>query len=113
MSSGAQITRMLNPCASQADHGCVASPVLTNTLTGDGFTDLRRLMGQTCAVKKFNFTTALVVGLDGLSYQRRYCYEHRADAQTALQAWDGRGHPSGPWIKCKGAGIDLLNPDFV
>ncbi|MCY1224458.1 hypothetical protein D9M72_366160 [compost metagenome] len=65
-----------------------------------------------CAVKQFNYTTAVVVGLDDVGYQRRYCYEHRADAQAALAAWDGCEHPSGPWIKCKGAGIDLLNPDF-
>ncbi|MBU7572548.1 MAG: hypothetical protein KAF64_04270 [Hydrogenophaga sp.] len=63
-------------------------------------------------MKQFNYTTAVVVGLDDVGYQRRYCYEHRADAQAALSAWDGREHPSGPWIKCKGAGIDLLNPDF-
>jgi len=54
----------------------------------------------------------VVVGLDAVGYQRRYCYEHAADARAALMAWDGNGHPSGPWIKCKGAGIDLLNPNF-
>ena len=32
---------------------------------------------------------------------------------AALAAWDGEEHPGGPWIKCKGAGIDLLNPSFV
>ena len=32
------------------------------------------------------------------------------DALRALLDWDGLGHPAGPWIKCKGAGIDLLNP---
>ena len=36
--------------------------------------------------------------------------EHHQDAALALQAWSGKGHPSGPWIKYKGAGIDLLNP---
>ncbi|WP_285412941.1 hypothetical protein [Variovorax sp. efr-133-TYG-130] len=63
-------------------------------------------------MKQFNYTTAVVVGIDDLGYQRRYCYEHRADAQAALAAWNGCEHPSEPWIKCKGAGIDLLNPDF-
>lgn len=69
-----------------------------------------RRAGQWCAVRRFNFTTAIVVGLDALAYSRRYCYEHAVDAETALAAWDGQDHPSGPWIKCKGAGIDLLNP---
>lgn len=77
-----------------------------------GYTDICVLLGEVCAVKQFNFTTAVVVGLDDVGYQRRYCYEHRADAQAALAVWDGHEHPTGPWIKCKGAGIDLLNPDF-
>ncbi|VTU46213.1 hypothetical protein SRS16P2_00548 (plasmid) [Variovorax sp. SRS16] len=79
-------------------------------LIASGYADVRAIGDQVCAVKRFNFTTAVVVGLDDVGYQRRYCYEHQADARAALLAWDGRGHPSGPWIKCKGAGIDLLNP---
>ncbi|MBB3180956.1 hypothetical protein FHW64_005395 [Variovorax sp. Sphag1AA] len=71
------------------------------------------MAGEVCAIKKFNFTTAVVVGLHAQGYERRYCYEHAADARAALAAWDGRGHPGGPWIKCKGAGIDLLNPAFT
>jgi hypothetical protein len=81
-------------------------------LWSSGCTDVRSLNDQACATKRFNFTMALVVGLDDVGYQRRYCYEHRADAQAALDAWDGREHPPGPWIKCKGGGIDLLNPSF-
>lgn len=88
------------------------SPNFVEMLSTSGYTEIRSLKDQLCAVKQFNFTTALVVGLDGLGYQRRYCYEHRADAQAALLAWDGREHPPGPWIKCKGAGIDFLNPAF-
>ena len=37
----------------------------------------------------------------GIAYRR---------ALRALRDWAGQGHPSGPWIKCKGAGVDLLNP---
>lgn len=81
-------------------------------LSSSGYTEIRSLNDQLCAVKQFNYTTALVVGLDDVGYQRRYCYEHRSDAQAALLAWDGREHPPGPWIKCKGGGIDLLNPAF-
>ncbi|UUZ66578.1 hypothetical protein LP417_34180 (plasmid) [Polaromonas sp. P1-6] len=48
--------------------------------------------------------------LNESGYERRYCYEYEVDARAALKAWDGVEHPSGPWIKCKGAGFDLLNP---
>ena len=82
-------------------------------LLASGYTDLRVVDGVLCAVRRFNFTTAILVGLDPVGYERRYCYEHRADARAALAAWDGREHPPGPWIKCKGAGIDLLNPAFA
>jgi hypothetical protein len=83
---------------------------LTPMLAAAGYSDLRTLGRVVCGIKRFNFTTALVVGLDATGYQRRYCYEHEADARAALLQWTGDGHPGGPWIKCKGAGIDLLNP---
>lgn len=64
------------------------------------------------AMKQLNYTTAVVVGLDDVDYQRQYCYEYRAHVQTAFVAWGGCEHQPGLWIKRKGAGIDLLNPDF-
>lgn len=73
------------------------------------YSDLRTLSREVCGVKRFNFTTALVVGLDASGRQRRYCYGHDADARAAPLQWNGEAHPGGPWIKCKGAGIDLLN----
>ena len=66
--------------------------------------------GQLCGIRRFNFTSAVVVGVDPVGYRRRYCYEHAHEARQALAAWDGKGHPGGPWIKCTGAGIELLNP---
>ena len=81
-------------------------------LLASGYSDIRSTRGLLCAILQFNVTTALVVGLDEAGYQRRYCYEHRADARAALSVWDGRDHPSGPWIKCKGPGLDLLNSAF-
>jgi hypothetical protein len=85
---------------------------LAEMLGGSGYTDFCMRLEQVCAVKQFNFTTAVVVGLDEVGYQRRYCFEHLVDAQSALAAWGDGEHPPGPWIKCKGAGIDMLNPDF-
>lgn len=83
---------------------------LVEFLTANGYEELRVLRGQICAVYDFTFTTGLVVNMGLESYERRYCYEHREDALQALLEWDGADHPGGPWIKCKGAGIDLLNP---
>ena len=78
-----------------------------------GYTDLRTVAGQQCGIYPFAFTFGLMVGLDAHGYSRRYCYEHEADARAALLAWDGAGHPSGPWIKVKGCGIDQLNPEMT
>ncbi|WP_198157047.1 hypothetical protein [Aquincola tertiaricarbonis] len=74
------------------------------------YTDLVLKAGVVCALQPFAFTTALAVAVNKNGYQRRYCYEHEHDARAALAAWDGTGHPGGPWIKCKGVGVDLLNP---
>lgn len=80
----------------------------------NGYLEIRQTdAGTWCALSRFNFTWALVVGLDESGYALRYCYEHQADASTALKSWNGIGHPSGPWIKCKGPGIDLLNPELA
>lgn len=65
-----------------------------------------------CGVLPFAYTWAVVVNLSPDHYERRYCYEHQEDAIEGLASWPGEGHPSGPWIKCKGAGIDLLNPEI-
>lgn len=84
---------------------------LRQRLVGDGYSELRVLpSGPIAGLLRYVFTWGLVVGLARDGYQRRYCYEHRADALADLLAWDGKDHPSGPWIKCKGSGIDLLNP---
>ena len=86
-------------------------PEFLQALEAQGYEAIR-ICGASglCAVKQFNFTWGVVVGMDPVSYDRRYCYEHRDDAVEALARWDGADHLSGPWIKCKGATIDLLNP---
>ena len=53
-----------------------------------------------------------MVDIDPIGHERRYCYEHGSEAAAALEAWCGGGNPSGPWIKCKSANGDLLNPEF-
>lgn len=86
---------------------------LQHVLYANGYTDLRRIGDAVCGLHRFNFTTGLVVALDHECYGRRYCYEYEADARIALLAWDGIGHPSGPWIKAKGSGLDLFNPALI
>lgn len=54
------------------------------------------------------YTTGLFVGLDRMGWRTRFCYEHKVDAVAALDAWDGRGDPPGPWIKEKPS--DRLGP---
>jgi len=71
-----------------------ASSSLIEVLSSSGYTEIRSLNNQWCAVKQFNYTTAVVVGLDEVGYQRRYRYEHQADAQAAspwLSVWAMHG----------------------
>lgn len=89
-----------------------ARNALIEMLLKSGYSDICVLQDQLCGVHGFNYTTAVVVGLDPTGYRLRYCYEHRSEAQAAIKAWDGLGHPPGPWIKCKGGGVDLLNPNL-
>lgn len=89
----------------------MATPDLEQ-LRAMGYADIRMLNGKCCAIAKFAFTTAIMVGISDWGYERRYCYEHHDDAAAALAQWDGCEHPGGPWIKCKGLGIDLLNPNL-
>ncbi len=83
---------------------------LLSFLQEQGYRELRLIGDVLCGLHRYNFTTGLAVGLTFECYERRYCFKHSEDALRALRDWDGQGHPSGPWIKCKGAGVDLLNP---
>ena len=86
---------------------------LHSVVQENGYAGVREVPGQgLCGLLPFLLTWAVVVDLTEDCYGRRYCYEHQGDAAEALKVWDGQGHPSGPWIKCKGAGIDLLNPEL-
>lgn len=96
----------------RAASGRGSDNALLEMLAQNGYTHVRQLGGRWVGLLRFNFTVGLVVGLDGGGYERRYCFEFAEDASQALEAWNGRDHPGGPWIKCKGAGIDLLNPNF-
>jgi hypothetical protein len=83
---------------------------LQDILAENGYRHVLEIGDVVCAVTKFAFTSGVCVDLDEEGYDRRYCFEHERDAIFALASWDGTGHISGPWIKCKGRNIDLLNP---
>lgn len=102
-----------NDPPSLSEHKVVADARLVETLSALGYTDICVLHDQVCAVHQFLYTTAVVVGLGDAGYKRRYCFEYQVEARSALASWDGSDHPPGPWIKCKGPGIDLLNPNFA
>ena len=74
---------------------------LLSFLQEQGYRELRLIGDVLCGLHRYNFTTGLAVGLTFECYERRYCFEHSEDALRALRDWDGQGHPSGPWIKCK------------
>lgn len=76
----------------------------------------RMVGGVLCAVSDYVTTRAIVVGANPDSgYERRYCYQNRAEADAALAAYTNPNqHPPGMWIKVKGEfrgrPIDALNP---
>ncbi len=53
--------------------------------------------GRYAALLRLNFTHAIVVGRIGnlVTYDDRWCYSTRAAAEEALEAWDGKGEPTG------------------
>lgn len=71
-----------------------------------------------CALARMYATWGLVVGLDQVGYERRYCYESHHEALAALRDWNGAegSHPGGNWIKLKGMflgrPVDMLNPNL-
>jgi hypothetical protein len=66
--------------------------------------------GRWIAMGRLLYTTGLFVGIDRVGYKTRFCYETAPDCFAALQLWNGKGDPPGPWIKEKGAGGDRINP---
>lgn len=89
-------------------------PGLAALLRELGYFNLKIIDGVVCGLSPFLFTVGLVVNIDKHGYERRYCYSELLDAKAALESWDGKDHPDGPWIKCKGRyqgkPVDLSNP---
>ncbi len=84
----------------------------------NGFFMPRVIDGQLCALNAYATTVGLVVNIDDISYERRYCFQDPAEAVKAfLQYTSVAEHASGNWIKCKGRfkgePIDLFNPEWL
>ena len=89
------------------------SSELIQTLTEEGYTHLREMTIDATHIKRgvrediivgvrpYIFTGGIVIELDEVGYEERYCYATLTEAITALEAWDGVGDPSGDWIKHK------------
>lgn len=91
---------------------------LRKYLEENGYYDLRLIQGQICGLQRYAFTVGIVVNINDISYERRYCYPDGVGANEAYAAYtDVAIHPTGPWIKLKGdyqgKPVDLLNPDFT
>lgn len=76
------------------------------------YIDVKVMNGKIYGVLRFIYTTAIMVGVDEIGYQYRYCYPNYADALADFATWDGNGDPPGNWIKRKGRGGDFANPNY-
>jgi len=79
-----------------------------------GYHSPKLINGVWCGLMRMAFTIGLFVGIDEIGYSYRYCYESVKEATDALAAYeDTNDHPTGVWIKRKGKGGDLANPNNV
>jgi len=79
-----------------------------------GYHSPKLINGVLCGLMRMAFTTGLFVGIDEIGYSYRYCYESMIEANNALAAYeDTNEFPTGDWIKRKGKGEDLANPNKI
>lgn len=82
------------------------------TIIDLGYTSPKLINGVWCGILRLVFNTGLVVGIDEYGYLYRYCYHTFKEANEALLKYnDINEHPPGDWIKRKGEGGDLVNPN--
>lgn len=92
------------------------SEIFIHNLEQEGYSHITFIRGKgLCGLRRFMFTTGLVIGLTKDSYGGRYCYTNHADALEALKKWEGAGEANSDpkdshWIKYKGFGEDRPNP---
>lgn len=82
-------------------------------LEEQGYEDVREVPGHgVCGVLRFAFTHGICCDMNETTRGYRYCYHTRYEAKKAFADWDGNGHPPGNWIKLKGRGQDITNPEY-
>lgn len=87
---------------------------LLKELTEEGYYHSKEIEGKgLCGIRSFMYTTGIVynIQINEYCYEGRYCYENAADALKAFNEWDGKYHPTGPWIKHKSKYYDQHNPN--
>jgi hypothetical protein len=85
--------------------------IIESILKPAGYYEIREIPGRgICGLQRFIFTTGLVIGMDEIGYQGRYCYSTENEALDAINSWDGTGDPPGLWIKYKGREGERSNP---
>lgn len=75
-----------------------------------GYFDLKEIEDRgICGLLRMAFTIGLFYSIDEVGYVGRYCYPNLREAKDAINEWDGKKDPPGPWIKHKGS-IEYRNP---
>ncbi len=71
---------------------------LEKYLLANGYYNLKVLPdGRICGLYRMIFTEALIVNLDWVGYEYRYCYAPETIAAEELEKYDGITEPTG-WI---------------
>ncbi len=78
-----------------------------------GYINPKQVDGEWCALYHFVYTMGIVCGMDYSGYKYRYCYPVTADAIVDFENMTTlKEHPPGNWIKRKGDGGDIPNPNY-
>ncbi len=77
------------------------------------YTHMKHISGKgMCGIQRLLFTTGLVVGIDNIGYEGRYCYNTHNEAVKALDSFtEDDIYPEGDWIKYKGRTGEFNNPN--
>lgn len=85
----------------------------------DGYTNVKivTFKGQKilAGLRRFAFTTGLVIGIDSSGYYGRWCFHTHKEAQQVLDNMDTIPEDlmiAGNWIKYKGWPNELSNPKY-
>jgi len=84
--------------------------IMIESLKKEGYYGFRKVPNfGICGLRKFIFTTGIIIGLNPIDYYGRYCYSSEQEASERLKNWNGIGDPKGNWLKYKGVGGEREN----